>query len=124
MACCGDMRNGRKASETRPMPKPARPWTKEAAAMTTAPTSQERDNEDAPSLDYSRTVRQKSHRASGVCDKSGVETLHHTHARRLDGYSLHSATALPRRDLPQAGARGLRPGVRQLRRGAAPAQGA
>src|SRR6266852_6097097 len=38
------MRSGRNASETRPIPKPASPWTKQAAAMTSAPTAHVSDN--------------------------------------------------------------------------------
>src|ERR1051325_10543190 len=37
------MSRGRKASDTSPMPKPASPWTNQAAATTAAPTSQVRD---------------------------------------------------------------------------------
>ena len=39
VACCGDIRKGRKASETRPIAEAGHPCTKQAAAMTTAPTA-------------------------------------------------------------------------------------
>src|SRR5689334_5479744 len=42
IAVTGDITHGRKAIETRAMPKPVRPMTKLASAMTTAPTAQAR----------------------------------------------------------------------------------
>ena len=39
-------------------------------------------------------MKEKSHRASQRCYRSGVETLLRTHARRLDGYSLYTANHL------------------------------
>src|SRR6185503_16773521 len=45
----------------------------------------------ATSLDYARTMKEKSHRTSPRCYRCGVETYLGTHTRRLDGYSLYTA---------------------------------
>src|SRR5713101_2198450 len=50
-------------------------------------------------LDYSRTMRQKSHRATRRCYRSGVDALRGTHTRRLDGHSLYTASHLPGRGI-------------------------
>src|SRR5437867_13003140 len=76
-----------------------------------------------PSLDYSRTMKEKSHRVSRRCYRSGVETSLRTFARRLDGYRLYSASRVQVRSEKQADRRCLRPATRQLRRWGDPAQG-
>lgn len=43
------------------------------------------------SLENSRMTTQKSHRVAKVCYRSGDEMPQHTHARRLDGYTLYAA---------------------------------
>ena len=67
------------------------------------------------SLDNSRTMKEKSHRASRGCYRSGVGTLHGTRTRRLDGYRLYSASDLQRRRLRKGGRRPLRCALCQLR---------
>src|SRR5258705_539623 len=47
------------------------------------------------SLNYSRTMKDKSHRATRRCYRSGVWTLRGTQTRRLDGHSLYSASHDP-----------------------------
>src|SRR6266849_682479 len=47
------------------------------------------------SPDYSRTMKEKSHRATRRCYRSGVEALRGTQTRRLDGHSLYSAQHPP-----------------------------
>src|SRR5438034_458555 len=68
------------------------------------------------SLDNSRKMRAKSHRAPQVCDKSGDKTLPHATTRRLDGYRLYSASHVQLRSEKAAGRRGLRRGACELRR--------
>src|SRR2546430_942170 len=76
-----------------------------------------------PSLDYSRTMKEKSHRVSRRCYRSGVDALRDTQTRRLDGHTLYSASHLQIRTERQAAGRRLRPVARQLRWWGAPAQG-
>src|SRR5262249_5744881 len=47
------------------------------------------------SLDYSRRVKEKGHRVSRRCYRSGVEAFLYTVLRRLDGHSLYSASHVP-----------------------------
>ncbi|HUG36796.1 MAG TPA: hypothetical protein VML54_07585, partial [Candidatus Limnocylindrales bacterium] len=47
---------------------------------------------EGASLENSRRMKEKSHRASPECYRSGVETFLGTPTRRLDGYSLYSAS--------------------------------
>ena len=68
------------------------------------------------SLENSRKMKEKSHRATRRCYRSGVDALRGTHERRLDGYRLYSASDLPRRRVCEAGRRPLRPAGRQRRR--------
>src|SRR5947209_20561083 len=68
----------------------------------------------APSLDYSRTMKEKSHRVSRRCYRSGVEAFPCTAPRRLDGHSLYSASRLPIRGKRQAGGRGVRSEERRV----------
>src|SRR2546426_12229923 len=75
------------------------------------------------SLDYSRTMKEKSHRVSRRCYRSGVDALRGTQTRRLDGYRLYSASHVQLRPEKEADRRRLRPGARQLRRWGDPAQG-
>src|SRR6058998_4175736 len=75
------------------------------------------------SLDYSRTMKEKSHRVFRRCYRSGVDALRGTQTRRLDGHTLYSASHLQIRAERQAAGRRLRPVARQLRRWGAPAQG-
>src|SRR5438128_1378787 len=77
----------------------------------------------SPSLDYSRTMKEKSHRVSRRCYRSGVDALRDTQTRRLDGHTLYSASHLQIRTERQAAGRRLRPVARQLRWWGAPAQG-
>src|SRR5438309_7767061 len=79
--------------------------------------------ENYPSLDYSRTMKEKSHRVSRRCYRSGVDALRGTQTRRLDGYTLYSASHVQLRPEKEADRRRLRPGARQLRRWGDPAQG-
>src|SRR5256712_12672517 len=44
------------------------------------------------SLDYSQTMKEKSHRVSRRCYRSGVDALRGTQTRRLDGHTLYSAS--------------------------------
>src|SRR5713226_5740094 len=62
------------------------------------------------SLENSRKMKEKSHRASQRCYRCGVETRLHAHARRLDGYSLYSASHVRIRAKSEAGGHGLRHG--------------
>src|SRR5881628_1806471 len=75
------------------------------------------------SLDYSRTMKEKSHRVSRRCYRSGVWSLRGTQTRRLDGHSLYSASHVPIRAERQAGGRGVRHSGRQLGRWSDPAEG-
>ena len=68
-----------------------------------------------PSLDYSRTMKEKSHRVSRRCYRSGVDALRDTQTRRLDGHTLYSASHLQIRTERQAAGRRLRPVARQIR---------
>src|SRR3989475_11859670 len=77
----------------------------------------------APNLDYSRTMKEKSHRASRRCYRSGVDALRGTQTRRLDGHTLYSASHIQIRAERQAAGRRLRHAPRQLRWWGAPAQG-
>src|SRR5439155_1842536 len=54
-----------------------------------------RDARPPPSPDYSRTVKEKSHRVARRCYRSGVWTLRGTQTRRLDGHRLYSPADLP-----------------------------
>src|SRR5206468_311553 len=67
-------------------------------------------------LNYSRTMKDKSHRATRRCYRSGVWTLRGTQTRRLDGHSLYSASHVPIRAERQAGRRRVRHPRRQLGR--------
>src|SRR5258705_5167287 len=78
---------------------------------------------ERPSPDYSRTMRQESHRVSPACYRSGVWSLRRTKERRLDGYRLYSAADLPVPEEFQAGDGGLRHGPRQFGRWGDLAQG-
>src|SRR5207249_2658813 len=71
---------------------------------------------DRLSLNYSRTMKDKSHRATRRCYRSGVWTLRGTQTRRLDGHSLYSASHVPIRAERQAGRRRVRHPRRQLGR--------
>src|SRR5712692_10541760 len=74
----------------------------------------------APSLENSRKMKEKSHRASQRCYRSGSETFLSPNARRLDGYSLYTASHVRIRAQREAGRRGLRHAARQFgRRGGA-----
>src|SRR5713226_967676 len=64
----------------------------------------------AISLENSRKMKEKSHRASQRCYRCGVETRLHAHARRLDGYRLYSASHVRIRAKSEAGGHGLRHG--------------
>src|SRR2546425_2020618 len=75
------------------------------------------------SLDYSRTMKEKSHRVSRRCYRSGVDALRGTQTRRLDGHTLYSASHIQIRAERQAAGRRLRHAPRQLRWWGAPAQG-
>src|SRR5213592_3032447 len=75
------------------------------------------------SLDYSRTMKEKSHRVSRRCYRSGVDALRGTQTRRLDGHTLYSASHVQIRAERQAAGRRLRPAARQLRWWGDPAQG-
>src|ERR1700757_492078 len=65
-------------------------------------------------------MKEKSHRTSERCYRCGVETYLDTPTRRLDGYSLYTASHVWIRVERQARRRDLRPGPRQFgwRRGA------
>src|SRR3989442_14812899 len=54
------------------------------------------------SLDYSRTMKEKSHRVSRRCYRSGVDALRGTQTRRLDGHTLYSASHIQIRAERQA----------------------
>src|SRR5437899_2034532 len=73
-----------------------------------------------PSLENSRKMKEKSHRAARRCYRSGSETFLRPNARRLDGHSLYTASHLRIRAQREAGRRGLRHAARQFgRRGGA-----
>src|SRR6266567_8024154 len=55
----------------------------------------ERTERRASNLDYSRTMKEKSHRVSRRCYRSGVDALRGTRTGRLDGHSLYSASHVP-----------------------------
>ncbi len=61
-------------------------------------------------------MKDKSHRATRRCYRSGVWTLRGTQTRRLDGHSLYSASHVPIRAERQAGRRRVRHPRRQLGR--------
>ncbi len=62
-------------------------------------------------------MRQNSQRVPEVCDKSGDKTLPHISTRRLDGYTLYTASQLQIRPQSEAGRGGIRRGPRQFGRG-------
>src|SRR5437867_3120028 len=68
-------------------------------------------------------MKEKSHRVSRRCYRSGVWSLRGTQTRRLDGHSLYSASHVPIRAERQAGGRGVRHSGRQLGRWSDPAEG-
>src|SRR5438874_5953250 len=70
IAATGDITSGRKASATRPLPKPASTRTKNAPAMTTAPRTQSRLTRGAP-----RRRRECTARASGGARHGQVRRL-------------------------------------------------
>src|SRR3989475_4180932 len=70
-----------------------------------------------------RTMKEKSHRVSRRCYRSGVDALRGTQTRRLDGHTLYSASHLQIRAERQAAGRRLRHAARELRWWGAPAQG-
>ena len=75
------------------------------------------------SLENSRKMKEKSHRAPRRCYESVAEALRDTNARRLDGYRLYNPSDLPGRWVWQAGRRPLRSAGRQRRRGLGAVQG-
>src|SRR6266566_877935 len=60
-------------------------------------------------------MKEESHRASEVCEKSVDKTTHRTKPRRLDGHSLYSAQRPPGPRDFQADHREVRPAARQFR---------
>src|SRR5207245_185582 len=68
-------------------------------------------------------MKEKSHRVSRRCYRSGVDALRGTQPRRLDGHTLYSASYLQIRAERQAAGGRLRHAARQLRWWGAPAQG-
>src|ERR1700675_3775113 len=81
-----------------------------------------RANPPAPSLENSRTMREKCHRASPRCYRCGIETYLHAHTRRRDGYSLYTANHVRIRAQREADRRGLRPAARQYGRRGGPVE--
>ena len=77
----------------------------------------------AASLDNSRRMKEKSHRVSRRCYRSGVDALRGTHTRRLDGYRVYSASPARIRGAGQAGGGPLRHAARQFGRWRHPAEG-
>src|SRR6267378_6699353 len=61
-------------------------------------------------------MKEESHRASELCEKSVDKTTHRTKPRRLDGHSLYSAQRPPGPWDFQADHREVRPAARQFRR--------
>src|SRR5256886_3131196 len=74
------------------------------------------------SLENSRKMKEKSHRVSRRCYRSGVEAVLCTVERRLDGYRLYTSGDVQVRPEKQARRRRVRPAARQLRRWGDPAQ--
>src|SRR2546426_3215518 len=68
-------------------------------------------------------MKEKSHRVSRGCYRSGVDALRGTQTRRLDGHTLYSASQVKIRAERQAAGRRLRHAARELRWWGAPAQG-
>src|SRR5712692_4970389 len=74
----------------------------------------------APSLENSRKMKEKSHRAARRCYRSGSETFLRPNARRLDGYRLYTASHVWIRAQSEADRGRLRHAARQFgRRGGA-----
>src|SRR5439155_193404 len=71
--------------------------------------------QDCFSLENSRKMKEKSHRAPRECYRSVVQALRGTQTRRLDGYRLYSASDLPGRGVREARGGSLRPAGCQFR---------
>jgi hypothetical protein len=53
-------------------------------------------------LENSREMKEKSHRATRRCYRSGVDALRGPYERRLDGYRLYNPSDLPGRRVCEA----------------------
>jgi hypothetical protein len=60
------------------------------------------------SLENSREMNEKSHRATRRCYRRGVEAFLYRALRRLDGRRLYNPSVFPRRRISQAGRRPVR----------------
>src|SRR5213594_1264107 len=92
---------------------PPRPYHADAPSFTLE-RSAVGGGETSP--ENSRTMKEKSHRATHRCYRSGVWTLHGTQTWRLDGHSLYSAQRPPGPWDFEADHRPVRPAARQLGR--------